>query len=192
MLFRSYIAKTDNFLTKHFEYVDSICSAHPSLSTRFKIYSKNDRLWEQARNFGQSVYDAPDHKYTPNARKYAYETFWANLPEIITLYQGIDWFIRDFFYDYQNYGNTSKKVYAYNVRDHFKELAADEAELSVLKQWDEMGKKRNAAFKAASSDEEKDSVINKYNSENADLIEKANAILERNNWKEKEIGRAHV
>lgn len=185
--FDDYIAKTDNFLTKHFEYADSICSAHPALSTRFKIYSKNDRLWEQARNFGQSVYDTPGHKYTPNARKYAYETFWANLPEIITLYQGIDWFIRDFFYDYQNYGNTSKKVYAYNVRDHFKELAADEAELSVLKQWDEMGKKRNAAFKAASSDEEKDSVINKYNSENADLIEKANAILERNNWKEKEL-----
>lgn len=180
--FDDYIAQTYSFLNKTNAYVDSLCTAQPSLSTRFKNYRKAEKLWQQAMNFSQSRYDDPGHKFTKNAREYAYDTFWSVLPEPITLYFGTDIFIRDFFTDYKDYGNNSKKGFSFNKRNYINELAKNEEELKVLKRWDEMLKEREAAVNATTTSDEKYNIINKFNSDNADLIEQANAILENSDW----------
>lgn len=173
--FDPYIASADSLIKAKYAYIDELCKAHPTLSTRFQQYRKGNTLWQQARDFGQSRFRGKNHELSENAKKFAYDTFWTKLEKPYTLHQELHDFLEDYLDD-----ATKKQSYAIRItiQDlNMELLASNDEELALLTRWQNWALETTAAIEAASTTEEKQRIAQEQNDENAELIEAVLKIL---------------
>jgi thiol-disulfide isomerase/thioredoxin len=171
--FDPYIASADSLIKAQYAYIDELCKAHPTLSTRFQQYRKGNTLWRQARDFGQSRFRGKNYELSENAKKFAYDTFWTKLEKPYTLHRELHDFLRDYLAD-----ATNKQSYAIRITDQNMELyASNDEELALLTRWQNWALETTAAIEAASTTEEKQRIAQEQNDENAELVEAVNKIL---------------
>ncbi len=172
--FDAFIASSDSLIKARYQYIDGLCDSHPTLSTRFRQYRKGNTLWQQAKNVGQARFNnRPDYRLPENARKYAYDNFWTQLPKPYTLHRDLSGFMRDFIDD----GNRQRL--SYNYIDHIDEIADNADELALLTRWEKWVTEAQATVDAATTDEEKKRLAEEVNAKNADLIKEVEKILMR-------------
>lgn len=173
-LFTPYIASVDSLIQAQYANTDSLCKAHPTLSTRYYLYRKGNTLVQQARDFGQSRFRAKGFKLPDNARQYAHDTFWTKLEKPYTLHNDLSTFLRDYLNDVID--DNSVTVH-FNPQDFITEFASNDEELAIANRWKSWIAEAQAQVEAASTPEEKQRIAEKLNTDNADMIEKVNAIL---------------
>ena len=173
-LFTSYIASVDSLLKAQDVLTDSLCKEHPTLSTRYYLYRKGSTLAGQARDFGQARFRAKSFKLPDNARQYAHDTFWTKLKKPYTLHSDLSTFLRDYLDDVIS---THSVTFNWNAQDLITEFASNEEELAIANRWKSWIAEAQAQVEAASTPEEKQRIAEKLNTDNADMIEKVNAIL---------------
>jgi thiol-disulfide isomerase/thioredoxin len=172
--FDPYIASADSLIKAQYAYIDELCKAHPTLSTRFQQYRKGNTLWQQARDFGQSRFRGKNYELSENAKKFAYDTFWTKLEKPYTLHRELHDFLRDYLAD-----ATNKQSYTIRITDQNMELyASNDEELALLTRWQNWALETTAAIEAASTTEEKQRIAQEQNDENAELIKAVNKILD--------------
>lgn len=173
--FDQYIASADSLIKAKYAYIDELCKAHPTLSTRFQQYRKGNTLWQQARDFGQSRFRGKNHELSENAKKFAYDTFWTKLEKPYTLHRELHDFLRDYLDDATNNQRYAIRI---TIQDQNMELyASNDEELALLTRWQNWALETTAAIEAASTTEEKQRIAQEQNDENAELIEAVNKIL---------------
>ncbi len=172
--FAQYIVSVDSLLNAVYANIDALCEAHPTLSTRFNLYHKGHTRFQQAREFGQARFRAPQFQLPDNARKYAYETFWTKMEEPYTLHRDLSNFLTDYLDDAAHNVKSSISI---NPQDHIEEYASNEEELALLKRWKEWIAEANEAVEKAPTIEEKMKVAEELNTKNADMIQQVNKIL---------------
>lgn len=173
--FDPYIASADSLIKAQYAYIDELCKAHPTLSTRFQQYRKGNTLWRQARDFGQSRFRGKNYELSENAKKFAYDTFWTKLEKPYTLHRELHDFLEDYLDDATN---NQKYAIRITIQDQNMELyASNDEELALLTRWQNWALETTAAIEAASTTEEKQRIAQEQNDENAELIEAVNKIL---------------
>lgn len=173
--FDPYIASADSLIKAKYAYIDELCKAHPTLSTRFQQYRKGNTLWQQARDFGQSRFRGKNHELSENAKKFAYDTFWTKLEKPYTLHRELHDFLEDYLDDATNNQRYAIRI---TIQDQNMELyASNDEELALLTRWQNWALETTAAIEAASTTEEKQRIAQEQNDENAELIEAVNKIL---------------
>ncbi|MBO5585847.1 MAG: TlpA family protein disulfide reductase [Bacteroidaceae bacterium] len=173
-LFTPYIASVDSLIQAQYANTDSLCKAHPTLSTRYYLYRKGNTLVQQARDFGQARFRAKGFNLPDNARQYAHDTFWTKLEKPYTLHSDLSTFLRDYLGDAINMNSVS---FNYNSLDLITKLASTDEERAIADRWKSWIVEAQAQVEAASTPEEKQRIAEKLNTDNADMIEKVNAIL---------------
>ena len=173
-LFTPYIASVDSLIQAQVADTDSLCKAHPTLSTRYDLYRKGNTLAQQARDFGQSRFRAKGFNLPDNARQYAHDTFWTKLQKPYTLHSELSTFLRDYLDDAVQERNTS---ISFNFKDHYKELASNDKELALLSRWSLWIDEATAAVNAESTDEAKQHKAEELNAQNADMLKEVNKII---------------
>lgn len=169
-----YIASSDSLLKARYAYLDALQKAHPTLSTRFMQYRKGNTLGQQADAFGRSRFSTSNYQFTPNARQYAYDTFWTKIEKPYTLHREAASFIRYYLEDAARAHDGSITV---SIIDHIDEIASNDEELALLNQWKNWAKEATAAVDAASTPEEKQRVADELNAKNADMIQEVEKII---------------
>lgn len=173
--FDPYIASADSLIKAQYAYIDELCKAHPTLSTRFQQYRKGNTLWQQARDFGQSRFRGKNYELSENAKKFAYDTFWTKLEKPYTLHRDLHDFLEDYLDDATNNQRYAIRI---TIQDQNMELyASNDEELALLTRWQNWALETTAAIEAASTTEEKQRIAQEQNDENAELIEAVNKIL---------------
>ena len=173
--FDPYIASADSLIKAQYAYIDELCKAHPTLSTRFQQYRKGNTLWRQARDFGQSRFRGKNYELSENAKKFAYDTFWTKLEKPYTLHRELHDFLEDYLDDATNNQRYAIRI---TIQDQNMELyASNDEELALLTRWQNWALETTAAIEAASTTEEKQRIAQEQNDENAELIEAVNKIL---------------
>ncbi|MDY6257305.1 MAG: TlpA disulfide reductase family protein [Bacteroidaceae bacterium] len=173
-LFTPYIASVDSLIQAQYANVDSLCKAHPTLSTRYYLYRKGNTLAQQARDFGQSRFRAKGFNLPDNARQYAHDTFWTKLQKPYTLHSDLSTFLRDYLDDAVQARNTP---ISFNVKDHYKEFSSNDKELALLSRWILWIDEATAAINAESTDEAKQHKAEELNAQNADMLKEVNKII---------------
>lgn len=174
--FDPYIASADSLIKAQYVYIDELCKAHPTLSTRFQQYRKGNTLWQQARDFGQSRFRGKNYELSENAKKFAYDTFWTKLEKPYTLHRELHDFLRDYLDDATNNQRYAIRI---TIQDQNMELyASNDEELALLTRWQNWALETTAAIEAASTTEEKQRIAQEQNDENAELIKAVNKILD--------------
>ena len=172
--FDKYLVSVDSLMKAQYAYIDALCKAHPTLSTRFEKYRKGNTFCQQAADFGQSRFSAPDGRFPDNVSKYAYDTFWTKMEAPYTLHRDLSRFLRDYLDDC---ARSYPSSYAINMLDHLDKIASNDEELTLLSNWKAWILDASAKVGAASTMEEKQKVAEELNAKNADMIEKVNKIL---------------
>ena len=172
-LFDQYITSVDSLLKAQFAYIDELCQANPTLSTRFNRYRKGNTLAQQACSFGQARFRAPQFQFPDNARNYAYDTFWTKLEEPYTLHRDVSSFLRDYVDD----ATQRHETLSFSILDFIDEIASNEEERTLLHRWKDWIAEAQPLIDAVSTLEEKRQVAEKLNADNADLIKAAEKIL---------------
>ena len=172
--FDQYTASVDSLLKALNGNIDSLCAAHPTLSTRFSLFRKGHSLWQQARQFGQARFNSQNFQLSDNARRFAYEAFWKNLPVPYTLYRDFGGFLRDYLDDAKE---ARSAVVSYNALDHYTEYASNEEELALLTRWAEWQKDVVPLIEAEPTIEAKVRKSEELNAQNAELIKEVNKIF---------------
>ncbi len=174
--FDPYIASADSLIKAQYAYIDELCKAHPTLSTRFQQYRKGNTLWQQARDFGQSRFRGKNYELSENAKKFAYDTFWTKLEKPYTLHRELHDFLEDYLDDATNNQRYAIRI---TIQDQNMELyASNDEELALLTRWQNWALETTAAIEAASTTEEKQRIAQEQNDENAELIKAVNKILD--------------
>lgn len=173
-LFTPYIASVDSLIKAQDANTDSLCKAHPTLSTRYYLYRKGNTLVQQARDFGQARFRAKGFNLPDNARQYAHDTFWTKLEKPYTLHSDLSTFLRDYLDDVID--DNSVTVH-FNPQDFITEFASNDEERAIANRWKSWIAEAEAQVETASTPEEKQRIAEKLNADNADMIEKVNAIL---------------
>ena len=171
--FAKYIASTDSLLMTRNAYIDSLCQAHPTLSTRYEQYRKGNTLMMQANDFGQARFNAPKFQLPDNAYRYATDTFWKKMTKPYTLYSNLGSFLRDYLEDTMSRRTWSVR---WDICDYFNEIASNDEELAQLNQWKSWILDARAKV-AAAPEEEKQKVAEKLDADNAEMIEKVNKLF---------------
>ncbi len=168
-----YIASVDSLIKAQFAYIDELCQTHPTLSTRFNKFKKGHTLMMQAGYFGQARFGAPNRKLPENARRYAYDTFWTKMEHPYTLHGNLRGFLTDYINDMD--GRVIRA--SWNVLDHIDEIASNEEELAVLNRYKKWYNEAMERINTAPSTEEKQRIADELNSNNAELLNSVDKIL---------------
>lgn len=171
--FDPYMASADSLIKAQYASIDELCQVHPTLSTRFNKFKKGHTLMMQAGYFGQARFEAPDRKLPENARRYAYDTFWTKMEHPYTLHGNL----RGFLTDYINDMDGGVIRVSWNVLDHIDEIASNEEELAVLNRYKKWYNEAMERINAAPTTEEKQRIAEELNTNNAELLNSVDKIL---------------
>ena len=169
----SYIASVDSLIKAQFAYIDELCLAHPTLSTRFNKFRKGHTLMMQARDFGQARFGTPNGQLLENARRYAYDTFWTKMEHPYTLHRDLRSFLKDYINDMQ--GRVIRL--SWNILDHLDEIASNDEELALLNRYKEWYNEATERINVAPTTEEKQRIADELNSTNAEFLDSVTKIL---------------
>ena len=174
-LFEPYIASVDSLLKAQYTNIDALCEQHPTLSTRFNMYRKGNTLAQQARAFGQARFRAKGMQLSDHARRYAYDTFWTKMEKPYTLHRDLGAFLNDYLDDASRARNA---VFAFSLRDNYKEFASNDEELAVLTRWKKWIDEVSPLIEAEPTVEDKIRKSHELDSLNADLVSEVNKIVQ--------------
>lgn len=174
--FDRFLQTTDSLIRSSHAAIDSLLLQHPTLSSRFVRYRKDDVMAQAAAALGQARFCAPNYLLPANARQYATYNFWKKISNPYTLHRDWSTFLRDFIDDVVS-ANEVQRLKVFDVMNHIEELAANADELKLLKRFKAWSVETEARLAALESDEETQRLVNQLNKENADLIAKVNRIL---------------
>ena len=172
--FDKYIVSVDSLMKAQYAYIDALCEAHPTLSTRFEKYRKGNTFCQQAADFGMARSALPQHIFPASASQYAYDTFWTKMEAPYTLHRELSHFLR---YYLDDCARSYPSSYSINMLDHLDKIASNDEELALLTRWKEWILDASAKVEAAATMEEKQKVAEELNTQNKDMIEKVNKIL---------------
>ena len=173
-LFEPYIASVDSLIKAQHANIDALCEQHPTLSTRFSLYSKGNTLMQQASAFGQARFCVKGMQLSDHARRYAYDTFWTKIEKPYTLYRPFGNFLRDYLDDA---GRARNAVFSYNLRDNYKEFASNDEELALLTRWKKWIDEVSPLIEAEPTIEDKIRKSHELDSLNADMIKEVDKIV---------------
>ncbi len=173
-LFEPYIASVDSLLKTHFADIDALCEQHPTLSTRFNMYRKGNTLAQQARAFGQARFRGKGIQLSDHARRYAYDTFWTKMEKPYTLHRDLGGFLRDYIDDASSARNA---VFAYSLRDNYKDFATNDEELALLTRWAKWIDEVSPLVEAEPTLDDKIRKSHELDSLNADLVKEVDKIV---------------
>ena len=173
-LFEPYIASVDSLLKAQYTNIDALCEQHPTLSTRFNMYRKGNTLAQQARAFGQARFRAKGMQLSDHARRYAYDTFWTKMEKPYTLHRDLGAFLNDYLDDASRARNA---VFAFSLRDNYKEFASNDEELAVLIRWKKLIDEVTPLVEAEPTVEAKILKSHELDSLNADLLKEVDKIV---------------
>lgn len=165
-----FITASDNLIRTQYTYIDSLCAANPSLSTRFKTYRKDNTLWQQASFVGQARFKMPDYRLTENMRRYATEEFWKKVSDPLTLHRETSAFLIDYISD----KTRDQQPVVFNVLDYLKESDTNDEELILFRSWFDS---INSHTEAARTIEEKERVAKEYQDAHVDLYRQVTEIM---------------
>ena len=171
--FDKYIASVDSLIKAQYANTDNLCQTHPTLSTRFEIYRKGNTLMQQAYDFGQSRFNAPNFQFPDEMHQYATDTFWKKLEKPYTLHRELSSFLRDYLEDTMSRRTWSVR---WDICDYLSAIASNDEELAQLNQWKSWILDARAKV-AAAPEEEKQKVADKLDADNAEMIEKVNKLI---------------
>ena len=174
--FEQYVSSVDSLIKAQYASIDALCQQHPTLSTRFNIYRKGNTLWQQARDFGQARFEAPNFQLPDHARRYAYDTFWTKMEKPYTLHRDFSGFLRDYLDDAER---ARGGVISFSLRDHYKDFASNDEELALLTRWKKWIDGATAEIEAEPTVEAKVRKSHELDSLNADLTKAVDKILQR-------------
>ena len=174
-LFEPYIASVDSLLKAQYTNIDALCEQHPTLSTRFSLYSKGNTLMQQASAFGQARFRAKGMQLSDHARRYAYDTFWTKMEKPYTLHRDLGAFLNDYLDDASRARNA---VFAFSLRDNYKEFASNDEELAVLTRWKKWIDEVSPLIEAEPTVEDKIRKSHELDSLNGDLIKEVDKIVQ--------------
>ena len=172
--FDKYIVSVDSLMKAQYAYIDALCQAHPTLSTRFEKYRRGNTLCQQAADFGMARSALPQHKFPANASQYAYDTFWTKMEAPYTLHRELSHFLR---YYLDDCARSYPSSYSINMLDHLDKIASNDEELALLSSWKEWILDATAKVEKAATPEEKQKVAEELNTQNKDMNEKVTKIL---------------
>ena len=173
-LFEPYIASVDSLLKTHFADIDALCEQHPTLSTRFNMYRKGNTLAQQARAFGQARFRGKGIQLSDHARRYAYDTFWTKMEKPYTLHRDLGGFLNDYLDDASRARNA---VFAFSLRDNYKEFASNDEELVLLTRWAKWIDEVSPLIEAEPTLDDKIRKSHELDSLNADMIKEVDKIV---------------
>ena len=173
-----YLASVDSLMKAQYAYIDTLCEAHPTLSTRFEKYRKGNTFCQQAEDFGQSRFYTPQHKFPANASQYAYDTFWTKMETPYTLHRGLSRFLRDYLDDCARSHPSSFETFAIRLQEHIEDIASNDEERTLLSKWKKLYADATAKVEKAPTPEEKQKVTDELNAKYADVMEKVNKIIQ--------------
>ena len=174
-LFEPYIASVDSLIKAQHANIDALCEQHPTLSTRFSLYSKGNTLMQQASAFGQARFCVKGMLLSDHARRYAYDTFWTKIEKPYTLYRPFGNFLRDYLDDA---GRARNAVFSFSLRDNYKEFATNDEELALLTRWKKWIDEVSPLIEAEPTVEDKIRKSHELDSLNADLIKEVDKIVQ--------------
>jgi thiol-disulfide isomerase/thioredoxin len=174
-LFEPYIASVDSLIKAQHANIDALCEQHPTLSTRFSLYSKGNTLMQQASAFGQARFCVKGMLLSDHARRYAYDTFWTKIEKPYTLYRPFGNFLRDYLDDA---GRARNAVFSFSLRDNYKEFASNDEELALLTRWKKWIDEVSPLIEAEPTVEDKIRKSHELDSLNADMIKEVNKIVQ--------------
>ena len=172
--FEHYIAWNDSVIQAQHATIDTLCQQHPTLSSRFSQYRKDNIISQLSREFGQSRFDAPNYQFTAHARQYAYDTFWTKMVKPYTLHRDFSGFLRDYIDDASRARNA---VISYSMRDNYKDFASNDEELALLTRWAKWIDEVTPLVNAEPTIEDKIRKSHEIDSLNADMIKEVDKIF---------------
>jgi thiol-disulfide isomerase/thioredoxin len=172
--FEHYIAWNDSVIQAQHAAIDALCQQHPTLSTRFSQYRKDNVISQLSRDFGQSRFDAPNYQLTAHARQYAYDTFWTKMVKPYTLHREFSGFLRDYLDDAMRARNA---VISYNMRDNYRDFASNDEELALLTRWSKWIDEMKPIIDAEPTIEDKIRKSHEIDSLNADLLKEVEKLF---------------
>ena len=162
-----YIASVDSALIANNAKIDQLCKEHPTLSTRFEKYKKDNMRWQYANYVGQMQFYCPGFKMPENAKCYAKEQFWAKLEHPYTLHRDTRTFIRYFIDEAKG-----RKSMSFNICDHIDEIEWTDDEAATLNQYKKWMADYEPRIQAAATPEEKRRIWQADSAKNANLLNK--------------------
>lgn len=172
--FEHYIAWNDSVIQAQYTAIDALCQQHPTLSSRFSQYRKDNVISQLSRDFGQSRFDCPNMQLTAHARQYAYDTFWTKMVKPYTLHRDFSGFLRDYIDDASRARNA---VISYSMRDNYKDFASNDEELALLTRWAKWIDEVTPLVNAEPTIEDKIRKSHEIDSLNADLLKEVDKIF---------------
>ena len=169
-----YIAWNDSIIKTQHDAIDALCQQHPTLSSRFSQYRKDNVISQLSRDFGQSRFDCSNMQLTAHARQYAYDTFWTKMVKPYTLHRDFSGFLRDYIDDASRARNA---VFSYSMRDNYKDFASNDEELALLTRWAKWIDEVTPLVNAEPTIEDKIRKSHEIDSLNADMIKEVDKIF---------------
>lgn len=146
-----FLDATDSTLKAKYASLDTLCLQHPTLSTRFSQFSKDNMAAQASFELGQARFRTPTHCLSPRARQYGYEHFWKNMSRPYALHR--DW------------------------RDFIEEIVSNAEELDILKNYKLWMEESNARLASVESAEEKKRLMEQNEKEGEERFKKVDSIL---------------
>ena len=172
--FDRYIVSVDSLLKVQYASIDSLCEAHPTLSTRYYLYVKGEIFSSQANAFCQARFTAPNFMLSDNALKYAHDIFWTKLEEPYTMHNSLNTFLRDYLEVEARKRNFSITI---PFADHVNEIASNDEEVVLIKRWLDWLTDAQTKVNAAPTVEERQKIANELNTQNADMLKQVDKIV---------------
>ena len=172
--FDRYIVSVDSLLKVQYASIDSLCEAHPTLSTRYYLYVKGEIFSSQADAFCQARFTAPNFMLSDNALKYAHDMFWTKLEEPYTMHNSLNTFLRDYLEVEARKRNFSITI---PFADHVNEIASNDEEVVLIKRWLDWLTDAQTKVNAAPTVEERQKIANELNTQNADMLKQVDKIV---------------
>ncbi|WP_081778311.1 TlpA family protein disulfide reductase [Xylanibacter brevis] len=171
-----YMTSVDSLLKVQTAQLDAFCEHHPTLSSRYRIFSKGNMLTNHAQSFGQARFRMRNFMLSDNARRYAHDTFWTKFEHPYTLHSSLSYFMRDYLDDVLR---VHSKPTSLLIADYINDITSSDEEQALLTRWSKWINEANAKINAAPTNEEKKKLAEKINADNAELIRDINQILNR-------------
>ena len=172
--FDRYIVSVDSLLKVQYASIDSLCEAHPTLSTRYYLYVKGEIFSSQANAFCQARFTAPNFMLSDNALKYAHDMFWTKLEEPYTMHNSLNTFLRDYLEVEARKRNFSITI---PFADHVNEIASNDEEVVLIKRWLDWLTDAQTKVNAAPTVEERQKIANELNTQNADMLKQVDKMV---------------
>lgn len=171
--FDAFLHTIDSLIKTKHAAIDQLCLQHPTLSTRFRQFSKDNFTAQAACQVGNARFEFGGNRWPERGRRYATENFWKKMGHHYALHS--DWrsFIQSYVHDYIN-GTIHISI---NTLDHIEEFASNDEELEILKKAKTALTQTDERITAAKDKEEMERIAKEIDKEREELGKKMNAII---------------